>query len=50
VAVAWAKRGHWGIENRLNWVLDIIFHDDLALLRCVHGSANKAAIEQTALN
>jgi hypothetical protein len=23
-------RGHWGIENRLHWVLDIVFRDDLA--------------------
>lgn len=23
-----AVRGHWGIENRLHWVLDVIFDDD----------------------
>jgi len=25
-------RAHWGIENRLHWVLDVVFHDDLARL------------------
>jgi predicted transposase YbfD/YdcC len=28
-----AVRGHWGIENRLHWVLDVVFHDDLARCR-----------------
>jgi hypothetical protein len=23
-----AVRGHWGIENRLHWVLDVTFNDD----------------------
>jgi hypothetical protein len=23
----------WGIENRLHWVLEVVFHDDLAGLR-----------------
>jgi predicted transposase YbfD/YdcC len=26
---AGAVRAHWGIENRLHWVLDVVFHDDL---------------------
>ena len=25
-----AVRAHWGVENRLHWVLDVVFHDDLA--------------------
>ena len=28
-----AVRAHWGIENRLHWVLDVVFHDDLMRLR-----------------
>ena len=31
-----AVRSHWGIENRLHWVLDVVFHDDLARLRRGH--------------
>jgi len=43
-------RGHWGIENRLHWVLDVVFRDDLARLRSGHGPANMAVIRHTALN
>ncbi len=31
--LARAVRAHWGIENRLHWVLDVVFHDDLMRLR-----------------
>jgi predicted transposase YbfD/YdcC len=47
---ACAVRGHWGIENRLHWVLDVIFHDDLARLRTGFGPQNMAVIKHTALN
>jgi predicted transposase YbfD/YdcC len=30
-------RAHWGAENRLHWVLDVVFHDDLARLRSRKG-------------
>ena len=43
-------RGHWGIENRLHWVLDVVFRDDLARLRSGNGPANMAIIKHTALN
>jgi predicted transposase YbfD/YdcC len=43
-------RGHWGIENRLHWVLDVVFRDDLARLRSDHGPANMAVIKHTAVN
>ena len=43
-------RGHWGIENRLHWVLNVVFHDDLARLRSGHGPANMAIIKHTAMN
>lgn len=31
--LARAVRAHGGIENRLHWVLDVVFHDDLMRLR-----------------
>ncbi len=35
---AFAVRGHWGIENRLHWVLDVVFADDPSRLRKGHGA------------
>ena len=43
-------RGHWGIENRLHWVLDVVFREDLARLRSGNAPANMAIIRHTALN
>lgn len=45
-----AVRAHWDIENRLHWVLDVVFHDDLMRLRTAHGPANMATIKHAALN
>ena len=45
-----AVRSHWSIENRLHWVLDVVFHDDLARLRTGHGPANMAVVKHMALN
>jgi predicted transposase YbfD/YdcC len=43
-------RSHWGIENRLHWMLDVVFHDDLARLHTGHGPANMAVVKHIALN
>ena len=43
-------RGHWGIENRLHWVLDVVFREDLARLRSGNAPANMAIVRHTALN
>jgi len=45
-----AVRAHWGIENRLHWVMDVVFHDDLMRLRTHHGPANMATVRHLALN
>ncbi len=45
-----SSRGHWGIENRLHWVMDVVFHDDLVRLRTGSGPANMATIRHAALN
>ena len=45
-----AVRAHWGIENRLHWVMDVVFHDDLMRLRTDHGPANMATVKHMALN
>jgi predicted transposase YbfD/YdcC len=45
-----AVRSHWGVENRLHWVLDVVFHDDLARLRTGHGPKNMALVRHIAMN
>lgn len=45
-----AVRAHWGIENRLHWMLDVVFHDDLARLRTGHGPQNMAVVKHMAIN
>ena len=48
--LARAVRAHWGIENRLHWVLDVVFHDDLMRLRTDNGPQNMATIRHMAMN
>ena len=45
-----AVRAHWGVENRLHWVLDVVFHDDLARLRSGNGPQNMAVVKHMAMN
>jgi predicted transposase YbfD/YdcC len=45
-----AVRAHWGIENSLHWVMDVVFHDDLMRLRTENGPANMATIRHASLN
>ena len=45
-----AVRCHWHVENRLHWVLDVVFHDDLSRLRSGMGPQNMATIRHMALN
>lgn len=44
-----AVRGHWGIENRLHWVLDIAFREDDCRVRQGHAAQNFAMLRQVAL-
>lgn len=50
LSAAEAVRGHWGIENRLHWVLDVVFGDDQARLRTGHGAKNMAVVRHFAIN
>ena len=45
-----AVRSHWGVENRLHWMLDVVFHENLARFRTGDGPHNMAIIRHTALN
>ena len=43
-------REHWGIENRLHWVLDVVFHEDQSRNRKDHCPDNLALLRKLALN
>jgi predicted transposase YbfD/YdcC len=45
-----AVRSHWGIENRLHWVLDIAFDEDSCRIRKDNGPENFAILRHIALN
>jgi predicted transposase YbfD/YdcC len=45
-----AIRQHWGIENRLHWVLDLAFGDDDSRFRAGAGPENFAIVRHFALN
>ena len=45
-----AVRGHWGIENRLHWMLDVVFKDDQSRLRKGNGAKNMAIVRHFAIN
>ena len=43
-------RAHWGVENRLHWVLDVIFDEDQCRMRTGHGPQNMAIFRHIAMN
>jgi predicted transposase YbfD/YdcC len=43
-------RSHWGIENRLHWVLDVVFAEDANRARKDHGPENLAILRRLAAN
>lgn len=45
-----AVRGHWGIENRLHWQLDVTFQEDQSRIRQGHADANFSILRRTALS
>ena len=45
-----ATRGHWGIENRVHWVLDVAFREDESRVRKGSAAENLATLRRMALN
>ncbi len=43
-------RGHWGIENRLHWVLDVTFQEDASRIRTGDAPQNMGVVRHIALN
>ena len=45
-----AIRAHWGVENRLHWVLDVQFREDASTVRVGEGAHTFAVLRHLALN
>lgn len=48
--MAQAIRGHWGIENKLHYVLDVSFAEDQCRIRKGHAAENFSRLRRIALN
>jgi len=48
--LAEAIREHWHVENRLHWIRDVTFAEDLSQIRTGHGPANMATLRNLALS
>lgn len=45
-----AVRGHWGIENRLHWSLDVAYGEDQARMREGNAAENFSILRRITLN
>ena len=45
-----ATRAHWGIENRVHWVLDVAFREDDCRVRVHNAAQNFAVLRHAVLN
>jgi predicted transposase YbfD/YdcC len=45
-----AVRSHWGVENQLHWVLDVVFNEDQSRARNKNAGENLATLRRWSLN
>jgi predicted transposase YbfD/YdcC len=43
-------RGHWSIENRLHWQLDVTYREDLSRVRKGNGAENLSVLRRATMN
>jgi predicted transposase YbfD/YdcC len=48
--IARATRDHWGIENKVHWVLDVDFQEDLSQISTGHAAENFSILRRLSLN
>jgi hypothetical protein len=48
--LAVAVRGHWAVENRLHWVLDVSFGEDASTVRKDNAPQNLSLLKKIVLN
>lgn len=45
-----AVRAHWGVENKVHWVLDVVFGEDESRIRTGYAQQNLATMRRIAIN
>ncbi len=45
-----AVRGHWGVENKVHWLMDVVFGEDQSRARAGDAAENLATLRRLALN
>lgn len=45
-----SRRQHWGIENKVHWLLDVVFKEDQSRIRDRNSAQNFSALRRLALN
>jgi len=48
--LAIAARAHWGVENRLHWILDVSFGEDGSVIRKDNAPQNLSLLKKIVLN
>lgn len=45
-----AVRSHWGVENKVHWIMDVSFREDQSRARDGYAAENLATLRRLALN
>jgi len=48
--LARAVRSHWGVENKVHWIMDVCFREDQSRARAGYAAENLATLRRLALN
>jgi predicted transposase YbfD/YdcC len=48
--LAHAVRSHWGVENKVHWIMDVCFREDQSRARAGYAAENLATLRRWALN